>query len=46
MVDLRLGQGPRLALQLSGRDEGLAVSIVESSVGEAEPKAHRAAAHR
>lgn len=36
MVDLRLGQGPRLALQLSGRDEGLAVSIVESSVGEAE----------
>lgn len=36
MVDLRLGQGPRLALQLSGRDEGLAVSIVESPVGEAE----------
>lgn len=36
MVELRPGQGPRLALQLSGRDEGLAVSVVESPVGEAE----------
>ena len=36
MVELQSGQGPRLALQLSGRDDGLAVSVVESSVGEAE----------
>jgi hypothetical protein len=35
MIDLRPAQGPRLALQLSPRDEGLSVRVVESPVGEA-----------
>lgn len=35
MIDLRPAAGPRLALQLSARDEGLSVRVVESPVGEA-----------
>ncbi|RPI94531.1 MAG: CHAT domain-containing protein, partial [Chloroflexi bacterium] len=35
MIDLRPAQGPRLALQISPRDEGLSVRVVESPVGEA-----------
>jgi hypothetical protein len=35
MIDLRPAAGPRLALQLSARDEGLSVHVVESPVGEA-----------
>ncbi len=35
MIDLRPAAGPRLALQLSPRDEGLSVRVVESPVGEA-----------
>jgi hypothetical protein len=33
MIDLRPAQGPRLVLQLSSRDEGLIVRVVESAVG-------------
>ncbi len=35
MIDLRPAPGPRLALQLTPRDEGLSVRVVESPVGEA-----------
>jgi hypothetical protein len=35
MLDLRPAQGPRLALQLTARDNRLDVNVVESPVGEA-----------
>ncbi|NDJ78928.1 MAG: CHAT domain-containing protein, partial [Chloroflexi bacterium] len=35
MMDLRPANGPRMVLQLSPRDEGLAVRVVSSPVGEA-----------
>ncbi|MBN1201765.1 MAG: CHAT domain-containing protein [Anaerolineae bacterium] len=34
MVDLRPARGPRMALQLSSRDDGLEVRVVESPAGE------------